>query len=383
MRILKVAFVTTGDPDDIHAWSGLIHAMRNCLLSAGFDVRTLSSLTPEKPFFLKLKRKFYKRFCRCTYYDDRHPFILHSYARKIKRYISENDADIIFSPSSIPIAALNIDKPIMFWTDANFSAMLDFYPSFSILCQETIRNGNRQEQLALDNCSLAIYASEWASSTAQVFYHADPSKIRVIPFGANLTGQRTAADIECLVREKEHFSPLKLLFIGMDWKRKGGQKALQVAQILNRIGRKTELHIVGCTPAEKMPPFVRVHGFISKKSIEGRKYIDQLFASSHFFILPSEAEAFGIVFAEASSFGLPSLATNVGGISSAINENANGKLFPSASPAEEYVNYILNVVQSKDRYLDLAHSSFREYQIRLNWDSSAAVLRESILDLLR
>ncbi len=58
----------------------------------------------------------------------------------------------------------------------------------------------------------------------------------------------------------------KLLFIGVDWERKGGDVALKVVELLNNMGVQTELHIVGCDPEGSMPTFVVRHGFIPKKT---------------------------------------------------------------------------------------------------------------------
>jgi glycosyltransferase involved in cell wall biosynthesis len=100
---------------------------------------------------------------------------------------------------------------------------------------------------------------------------------------------------------------------------------------------------------------------------------------SHFLIVPSRAECFGVVFAEASSFGLPSLATNVGGIPSAIRDGKNGQTFPLAANPDEYSDYIERFMSSKEEYKKLALSSFTEYSERLNWFSAG----RRVTDLIR
>jgi len=114
---------------------------------------------------------------------------------------------------------------------------------------------------------------------------------------------------------------------------------------------------------------VKNHGFISKKTEEGRKHLEQLFSDSHFLILPSQAECFGVVFAEASSFGLPSLATKVGGIPTAIQDGKNGWTFHIDETPEKYCDYIERFMISKDDYRGLALTCFQEYSERLNWHS--------------
>lgn len=90
----------------------------------------------------------------------------------------------------------------------------------------------------------------------------------------------------------------------MEWERKGGEVALRVAELLNKRGLETELHIVGNYLKRSMPNFVHRHGFISKNSKQGRDHLDQIFSESHFLILPTMADCIPVVLAEASSFGL-------------------------------------------------------------------------------
>ena len=99
-----------------------------------------------------------------NYLRDREPLTLRSYAKQVERQLSRIKPDIVFSPGTKPIAYLRTDKPIIFWADATFDGMVDFYPEFTNLCDETMRNGRAMEQAALSNCRLAIYASEWAAT---------------------------------------------------------------------------------------------------------------------------------------------------------------------------------------------------------------------------
>ena len=127
-----------------------------------------------------------------------------------------------------------------------------------------------------------------------------------------------------------------------------------------------------------MPGFVKLHGFVSKKTEAGRNLLDQLYNESHFLILPSRAECSAMVFAEASSFGLPSLATKVGGIPTSIHDGKNGQTFPLNEGPEVYCDYIETLMASRQQYEQLAVSSFREYSERLNWESSGRKVSELI-----
>lgn len=369
---MKIAYVTTYDSSDVNSWSGLGSFILRALQDAGMQTQSIENL--RKGIWAQLSRqksRYYSILRSRQYLSNREPGLLRHYAAQVKKHIASGHFDVVFSPGSIPIAYLQTEKPIVFWTDATFAGMIDFYPGFTNLCVETIINGHKMEQLALSKCRLAIYASEWAASTAIQNYDVDPEKVKVVPFGANINCDRNSNQIEEIV-DKKSFDTCKLLFLGVNWHRKGGDKALTVAELLNERGLQTELHIAGCTPPCYLPPFVKNHGFISKKTEQGRKHLDALFSDVHFLILPSQAECYGVVFAEASSFGLPSLATKVGGIPTAIRDGINGRTFHMNESPERYCEYIEALMASEDDYRILALSCFQEYTERLNWNSASS-----------
>ena len=239
------------------------------------------------------------------------------------------------------------------------------------------------ETLALQRSTLAIYASEWAAQTAITHYGADPAKVKVVPFGANIEDEKTLDEIKVLV-ESRSTEVCKLLLLGVDWLRKGGNVAFKVAQELNASGLKTELTVVGCQPLVEgpLPDFVKPLGFISKSTPEGKQRISQLIAESHFLILPSQAECYGIVFCEANALAVPCLATKVGGIPTIIKDDLNGKLFVKDAEISEYCAYISYTFSNYSAYKNLALSSFHEYQSRLNWAVAGQTVRNLLLDIM-
>jgi glycosyltransferase involved in cell wall biosynthesis len=130
-----------------------------------------------------------------------------------------------------------------------------------------------------------------------------------------------------------------------------------------------------------LPDFVRPLGFIDKATAEGRQRLDALFAESHFLIVPSRAEAFGIVFCEASSFAVPSLASQSGGIPSVVRDNYNGRTFPLDAPPGHFVQYVLGLMGDYSQYQQLARRAFAEYTTRLNWHTAAQTVN-SLLSIL-
>jgi len=158
----------------------------------------------------------------------------------------------------------------------------------------------------------------------------------------------------------------------------------EVAKALHEAGHNIELTIVGLQPpVESLPEYVRCLGFISKHTPKGNKIISQLLSESHFLFMPSRAEAYGCVFAEANAFGVPCLTSYVGGISTIVKDNINGMTFLLNAPVEMYCDYIINIMNDQQAYRPLALSSYNEFVTRLNWHSAADPDRRFITFYLR
>jgi len=321
---MRIAYVTVYDPRDPGAWSGKYYYMAQ-EFSRQLSVTYLGPLRKTKYLpLLGAKYIFYKYLLKQWYTLYRDRLLIKDYAHQISRKLSGLDADIVFSttsPGSQPIAYLECDQPIVIWADATLAGAMHVHPSFSLLCAESRRDGLANEESALSRCTLAIYSSEWAAQSAIEHYPITPSRVKVVPFGPGLPPHgKTVDEIKTIV-ESRPSDICKLLFVGLRWHAKGGDIAYQVAKALNEMGVNTELTVVGCRPPIKpLLRFVRSVGFISKATKAGVSEIERLYAEAHFLIVPSRAEAFGRVFCEASSFGVPSLATNVGGIPTAVRD---------------------------------------------------------------
>ena len=377
---MKIAYATQFAADDLQSWSGVVYHIRRALQDAGCEVLTIDSLREKGRIPGKLMELAYKHLAGKTFIRQRSAIMLDGFARQVEAALAGKGADFVLSPSCYPIARLKPGLPTAFWTDASFAGLVDFYPFMTRLSKRTLRDGQRSEQDALDRCSLAIYASDWAARTALENYRVDPAKVKVVPYGANVEAGRTLAQVASAV-EKRPRDRCELLFMGVEWERKGGDIALETAVELNRLGLPTRLHLVGCGPEGAVPDFVQRHGFLSKRTPEGRAKLEALLSESHFLIVPSRAECYGLVFADASSYGLPSLGADVGGIPSAIRHGVNGLLFPLAARGDAYAAQVMELMENPAKYRKLALGAFAEYESRLNWRVAVGAVVELLKGL--
>ena len=368
---MHITYVTTYDAHDVHKWSGLGKYIACALESADLDLHYVN--VGEIPLVARAAGKISAKTIRRRIDPEREPYFAKRWARSVSRAVGSH-TDVVFSPSTLPLAYLDTNIPRAFWTDATFASIVDFYARFSRLHPRTLRNGHILEQKALDTSSAAIYSSDWAASSAIRDYGADPTKVHVLPFGANLARTPEARDIDRLLSLRVS-RPCRLLFVGTEWERKGGPIALETAHVLNAAGIETELTVIGTPLPDSSEPGVRSLGFVSKEA--DPETFRAAYEQAHFLIVPSRAEAAGVVYAEASAFGVPSIATDVGGVSTMVRDGINGRLFSLDAGPEAYAEFIASALP---RYEELARSAFADYRERLDWNvngrRAAAILEQ-------
>jgi len=380
---LRIALVSVQDATDLRTFSGITYHVLEQLREQGVDVEVISPLKRDFRYILApaaILALVRKRGSSMEHYR----YALRSYARQVVDRLRQRPVDVVFATSSIPIALLPQPVPMVFWTGSLYRQMEDYYGgAFGNPTPSARRRGRQQEELALKRATFAIYASRWAADAARQL--TDPAKIRILPWGAGVKVQHTSQDVSGWAEKKRAQRPnqCELLFIGIDWERKGGTLAVEIARLLNQQGIRTTLRVAGCRPVEALPDFVEVIGHINKRTPEGRQRFEDLCRDADFFILPTKAEAAGIVFCEACAYGLPSITFDTGGVSDYVRHQVTGFCFPVETGPDAFASAIRETIEDQQRYQALAANAYHEYETRLNWKTSASGLIEILRETKR
>ena len=157
--------------------------------------------------------------------------------------------------------------------------------------------------------------SDWARGSLVADYGVPRERITVLAPGASAAYFQIGAERMPAVAEA---TPVRLLFVGGDFERKGGPLLLESVAAA-RTQRAFELHVVTQWPVAPRPN-VFVHNGIGPNSPE----LLRLFREADAFVLPSRGECLSLVLMEAAAAGLPILSSDVGGLREAAiaGENA-------------------------------------------------------------
>ncbi len=373
MKREKIIFLSAKNPFTTKDWSGIPFFLFRSL-STSFDVEYVSLPTFSavrkmgyyaSKLFLKLSGKQYV-------FDYGIVMALLYGIIGSLRLRKQTNIKFIFSPAGLTeIAFLRTSIPIVTYGDCSTLQLINYYPALRNVSKLSIKEIDFVERNAFKRASHAVFSSNWASDFVQLKFGKSCS---TIPFGSNILDP-TLTHLPKNISQ----TVCSLLFVGVDWKRKGADVALKIHQALLILGIPSRLTLVGLSiPREETTPaFITVFPHIDKDSEEGAVQINKIFTEALFFILPTRADCTPIVISEALSFGIPVLATNTGGIASQVEHGKTGFLF-SEDDVEGYAQVIADLFNEKS-YQQLSANCLEAYQKTFNWNSWVHNLQFTIL----
>lgn len=298
-------------------------------------------------------------------------------AGQIERRLRQTPCDFIWvEKSCVSLRYLETDIPIIYESDATFRAMVEYYPWFSNLSKSALQNGDEIERTALEKAIAVVLTADWAKQSAVNDYNINPAKIHVLPSPPNWD---ILPDKDRVMRKK-NAGMCTLLFVGVDWQRKGGDIATTAVETMIQVGIPSRLTVCGCIPPHTAveKPFVEAVGFLDKNNEKDRIRWEELFLAAHFFILPTRAECMGISFSEAMAFGLPLLATDAGGVATVVKHDINGILFDYNEDPEIMGRKIADLWNDKKKYEKMRIGSRRFFDEHICGDAWAASVNHII-----
>ena len=192
-------------------------------------------------------------------------------------------------------------------------------PNFRWTHYPNIFLGKRVFQAA----SRIVTRSEWARKSVIEDYDIHPDKVKVIYPGVDVTKLTPPEPANRQLQK-----PFKILFVGNDFKRKGGYDVLEV--FLQGFSEEAELHLVTNAPIQCQHPHVYIHKGVKAYT---SKWLE-LYRQADVFIMPTHFEGFGWVFIEAMAAGLPVIATRINAIPEIVSHGETGFLIQTGDRQE-------------------------------------------------
>lgn len=211
------------------------------------------------------------------------------------------------------------------------------------------------------NARLVFTSSRFAADSLVEDYGLPPERAVVVGSGGNVP-------VPPVCPSRVRSGGARILFVGVEWERKGGPELLEAVAQLRRTRPDVALDVVGCAGAAEG---VRFHGRVPPSDVA------RFYQEADIFCLPSRAEPSAGVLAEAAAYGLPIVATRVGGTPERVIDGGTGFLVP-AMDAEALGRSLARLVDEPDLASRMGRAGWELAAREFTWDAVAAKMLAAI-----
>ncbi|HEX8847117.1 MAG TPA: glycosyltransferase family 4 protein [Pyrinomonadaceae bacterium] len=262
-----------------------------------------------------------------------------------------------------------------FFIDQTLLQLFDYYEQRATVGRRIALEAIEREREGYNAAAGVIVHSRWAAESVMRDYLISPDRVHVVLPGANVDQDEYARwEIEEERRRatlSDEERPLRLVFVGKYWHRKGLDRLLHAIALARRDGLRATLRVIGCE-RDSLPDGLR-----DVEGVEWLGFIDKRTQAVRFFravsecdvgCLLSRVEAGGIALREYHALGLISLGADTGGAPEHMIAGASVTV-PTGANDEEIANTLLNLERDPSRLNNLRMAAWEKRRSAL-WDES-------------
>ena len=302
----------------------------------------------------------------------------------IKRDIEQSSYDVLLAlHASTVIPSIRAGCPLVYVTDATAAQLNNYQPYRETLSEQAREWLHECEELATTKSDMILVPSQWAADSVVQDYGIEASRVRTLEWGGNFETSPVLRSHSSTRVPANNDEQVRLLFVGYDWYRKGGDIAIEIVNLLRAAGVNATLTVVGAeVPATDRSPFVKSLGKLNRAKPKESAQLDELFLNADLLLHPARAECYGHVLCEAIGFGMPVVATRTGGIPQCVIDGETGVLLPSGASANEYAVRIMELLADKAWLAEMAENARQDFSHRLTWSRWATSAKQIMQGLL-
>ncbi|MFM8321654.1 MAG: glycosyltransferase family 4 protein [Chloroflexota bacterium] len=289
------------------------------------------------------------------------PYLFHWVRRQAQRWITPGEHAFSLQIQSL-FDGSRPGVPHFVYTDHTHLARLE-YPDFD---RRSLRPERwiELERSIYRSAALNFTRSSNISRSLRDQYHIPPERVARVGVGSNLAAPGAAS-------RAPDPSAKNILFVGIDWERKGGPDLVSAFRQVLAAHPDARLTIVGCSPSIDLP----------NCQVAGRVPVERMaeyYREASVFCLPTRIEPFGVVFIEALQYRLPVVATNVGAVPDLVQPGSTGCLIEPGD-VDGLARALIELLDDPARRATYGENGQRLVELNYTWervsDKMAAAIR--------
>ncbi len=303
----------------------------------------------------------------------RTPYIARAVHRKLPSLLRSPPVEYLFSLQTSSIYDASVEGiPNFVYTDHTHKTNL-YYPTFDHR-KFFSRAWVAEEALIYKNARKIFTLGGHVEKSLVEHYGIPPAKVRCVFAGSNAeyaVGKELAAP---KLLENDGYTNKRVVFIGVDWERKGGPELVEAFRKVIEKVPDARLDVVGCSPQVDCPGV----------NVIGRVPIGEVrdwFAKASVFCLPTKVEPFGIVFVEALAHKLPVIASDIGAIPQIVEHGKSGFLC-DPTDTDAIAGHLLTLLGDPAMCKSFGEAGCQRVEEVMNWDAVGKAMASSIREEL-
>ncbi len=292
------------------------------------------------------------------------PYIFNSIKKLLTKRLSRENYLFTFQMQSIVDCSIP-NTPHFVYTDHTHLANLTYrdYNLKKLYRQEWID----LEKKIYQNASLVFVRSSNILDSLVEQYGIHSEKIKCVFSGSNVVVN------EISTTDKD-YSNQNILFVGLEWERKGGPELIEAFKIVLKKFPKATLTIVGANPQIQVPN-TKIIGKVSPGSLIN------YYKEASIFCLPTRLEPFGIAFLEAMQARLPIIGTNIGAVPDFVEDGFNG-LLVEPGDINGISNALIKLLEQPENCRIYGERSKEIADNKYNWQAVGKRIKQHIINQL-
>ena len=307
--------------------------------------------------------------CRHREFRDyfyRTAFIFHSIKRLVAKKLEPRAEEFAFSFQTQSLYDARISGvPHFVYTDHTHLANL-YYPGFSRRWLCSPRWIELEKTIYEDATKLFVMSRQVARSITE-HYACRSAKVACVYAGYNF-------DLKPLPLRNEGYTNRQILFVGVDWERKGGPELVAAFQIVQKTIPDARLVIVGVSPQIDVP----------NCEVIGRVPLEKMqehFIASSVFCMPSKVEPLGIACIEAFMNKIPVVATRINALADMVEDDKSGYLVEPGDVAG-LAAALTGLLSNPEKCRRFGEHGYNAMQDRYSWEAVGRKIRSEIIAAL-
>jgi glycosyltransferase involved in cell wall biosynthesis len=328
---MNILLLCEGDGESWSSWSGITRSLVDHLRLAGHTVEVGNVDVRQGDRWMAAAATFSPRRDRwgTRYHLGSVPFRLRS--RRARRIVEQRgaQADVVLQiGATFDATGSAASLPCCLCCDSNIlmagRGVDSGYSDASKLTSREVSAVAEREAAVYRNAAALFPLSERLRRSFVEDFGVRPDRVRAIYAGPNLDPSGLPAETPLRAPDR----PPTILFVGLQFYRKGGDLLLESFRRIRRHLPRARLLLAG-VPAD----FVREEGVTCLGVLDRNRPADaarlaSAYASADAFAMPTRFEPFGIAFVEAMHFGLPCVGPRAWAVPEIIGDGETGYTIP-------------------------------------------------------